>query len=988
MSYIAIEEGDEPGIEVGRSPGSFVSVGPDAPVLRFGATGPRLSELAIVPVGERTQSLSRIPIQMRTGTSIFFIIFNSAISGSGGKLTPPTAIDIVGISLYLNGGSTTPVFATFGGNRGITIPAGGFAVTNEILPSQFLAPMTQFTRGDLFWWHESRLLPSNSGRHLVGPTATYSGAEGDAFFAICTPANYTNQVDTAGNMTVPTGGLVATDFIAAGFPDEGETPVPSGTPANNMGAGPSVCVMTVTDPTEASILLIGPSTPSGREDTRTPAPVLAGWGFMDRAAQTFLSQGYVMQHATRSGANIGGLGANPDIDLLYQYADKLFLWVGNNGLESVSATQELARTQIILNKFGKSDTTLTLGMPRTDDPTTFWETDAGQTYRPPGAAGPSGKFVQFSRMLAKEGRAGRIKNILPIPGMRSPNDILHWFPNTPAYTPDGLHFSPTSSASPAATDVEDVYSPTYSAWPDRQRQYAMACVQRPPRDTADVIAQFQAATDALGITLFAAWAFNVPVPVGDTGQIRCVDANGTYWPMMTNPSSDPSQFIDYSIYGTRAGSTTYGYLRPLLIPNIHFTASMATKMAFMIDVADCADLLSIFATAQTGGADTFVFTPYNSPSPDFAGVATVRLNSGISYNFPTLCKTGLYTANLGDGQLELFRGTTLIGSRAQVQANRAGNGLRMWNQIGGGPILSRRGTRFFCIVAHTLTTEQQAGLAAAAQEMIDYFESLQVPSGWHPLALPYFETVEDVTGSPLSDAQKTWVNDLLVELEDEGFLDVLDYLSIHHLASAGVGLLNIIRPRSLSNITNGYGSIDFIPNQGSRFTTDAIVSMLGPSNGNNGVGLHLQQNSHTMIWRGEINGQSNPIACGSNELGICPRNATSANEIAVRSASITAVSTLPTGSPLTGAHTISVDRDSPDECQIYADGVAQGTPITQASVAFSTASPIDVGQRSGGGGPGLDTVQRVRYVLAGSSLGSAGQAAIHAILEAADASMP
>lgn len=389
------------------------------PQLRFGATGPRLSEMGIPSTGSRTQSTARVPLLMgRKGRSMRLLYTNSYFAGNGTKTTPATTLAFVKIALFLYGGSSTATPVTFSGSRSVTLAAGASIWSDPIPPSAF--GLSQYQAGQQFWHQESRSGPS-SVVFPVGPTCSYSGAEGDGFFCVSTPANYIDQVDVAGNMSTPTGALVAADFGAAGF--DGQTPGP-GVPANNMGCGPTALVVEATDPSESSVLVIGTSSASGREDTRTPSPVFDGWGFVDRGAQTLVVP---FQHATRSGANIAALGANTDIDLLYAYADKLFVWVGNNGIDGgETPAQEIANLGIITAKFAKPDTTVSLGMPRTDS-TDDWATDVNQTYQS-GAAGISGNYVTLSRLLALQVRAGNVKSMLPFPGTRSVNDILHWLP--------------------------------------------------------------------------------------------------------------------------------------------------------------------------------------------------------------------------------------------------------------------------------------------------------------------------------------------------------------------------------------------------------------------------------------------------------------------------------------------------------------------------------------------------------------------------------
>ena len=152
--------------------------------------------------------------------------------------------------------------------------------------------------------------------------------------------------------------------------------------------------------------------------------------------------------------------------------------------------------------------------------------------------------------------------------------------------------------------------------------------------------------------------------------------------------------------------------------------------------------------------------------------------------------------------------------------------------------------------------------------------------------------------------------------------------------------------------------------------------------------MYLQQNHHSLIWRGDILGQSGPIAVGTNEFGICPRDTTSADQIVSRSGSVTSQGVVSAGGALSGVHTVSFDRLDGTGFQVYVDGAVNGSLVAQTTVAFSSASPIYIGARSGGGSPGVDTVQRVRWVAAGAGLGSADQAALHALMAAADAVQP
>lgn len=521
-------------------------------------------------------------------------------------------------------------------------------------------------------------------------------------------------------------------------------------------------------------------------------------------------------------------------------------------------------------------------------------------------------------------------------------------------------------------------------------------MSRPVRADLDAFAAFVHAVEATGASFaMGPWWGNAP-----HNGLRLVDGGAPWrWPLCTNPESEGDTSLTYSALGIGTGATRLGWLRPQCIPSnsTHWPARMQNDVCFGVFLPDCADLLPIVATGAVGVDDTFVVYPYVQHPTTSHGCVGVRVNSGTTLYFPAPCEPGvLLVQRRGSDIVECWLNGLYLGAQSQAVGALSTNGIRFFRQISDATI----GRRYFALaffidgsltgtagVGQTEVGSQVATITAAMNTLVAYGRGRNISTNWHPLADPYFEMMKDLGAEP-STTWQSWYNTVIQSFDTDGYLASLDGMFILHGHDVNVGLLNILRPRSIATITGGTGSIDFVAKSGSRATTNSIATGIVPSSGNGTIGAKLQPNSHMLIWRGDILGQSGGPAFGSQELMILPRFTSTPNNIAFRSASGTTEFLLPTASPLSGVHSVSLDRVGAGARQIYVDGAADGPTTSLATADFSVTNQLRIFTRSGSGSPALDTVQRHRWAISGAGLGDAAQLAIHNRLASLDALLP
>jgi lysophospholipase L1-like esterase len=603
------------------------------PKLRFVAAGGRIPETNLAaPTAAKLRAVSRVPIKFAGRIRRFRLAFdNWYFSATGGKTDAPTTYTINKVAVEIDG-ETQPLY--FAGARSVTIAAGAErSLTDWIRSAAWGLPF--IPRNQKAWVRVEVTLPSDTGRFPVGCTVSYSGVEGDAFFAVYDPANEIDQVDDTGDMAAPTGASLAADFAAVG----------NGSANNNMGFGPSAIIGEALERNLVSLIAITDSIGSGREDTRSPAPVFLGWGHVDRAFDD--DNGPAIMHASRTGARAVAMAANDAIAPYMRYATHSYIELGTNDINADAAdavTVEAALSSIYTTARNAGAWRLIASdiLPlnaSTDD----FATNA--TYN---ASGIVLEVRAVRAWLQGLLDSSAIQLFLPYPGVRAASDNDRWLTNgTPQYmTTDGIHPSPVGHD---LNGVELRYGlDTAITLPLASKRYAMGCTTKPNSTALAKVEAFFAALAAAGVTMEAGWWLGGP---SDQACRVNLVAPGTY-------SLGQSGTVTYNNGVDIQGNGSDGALSCVISPSVFAVASqdsLALVWKSTVNVAD--DDADIGSPSGTSGFRTIRLNPRTA-----AGKFEFRLNDTTNTSLDNSDRRGTFIANRSGSTKTAYRNKTLLGT--------------------------------------------------------------------------------------------------------------------------------------------------------------------------------------------------------------------------------------------------------------------------------------------------------------------------------------
>jgi hypothetical protein len=685
----------------------------------FAALGGRLPETRVDTANPRRRFISRIPVALAGKfRRLKFRFDNAQFDGNGALYLMPTSLTILGAGLEING-VTVPI--KFNGELTRTLSAGELRVWSDFVrPSE--ADLSRFQtalhsttahgyrkyQGQRVYLRVCGETPNFTGEIPIGCIAV--DADGEALFALYDPANHIDQVYGTGTMTVPSDALVATDFPAVG----------NASAPNNMGFGPSEIIGETFDTRQLVTLVRGPSTPSGREDDRSPTDMNIGWGFIDRAMQSEDgSLDYVIPcgHMTRTGGDAARMGANEMTFTSYDLANHLIDWLGNNGIANgYTAGQEVNENlPVILNRAKQAGIDYTmgfLGSPRTTS-TDDYETYANQSYSS-SSYGPGGMADYLMRRMARAGALGNIDLVMALPQIRSQYDPWKWFTDgvtANLMTADGLH-EPKYGHEVLAEQVRWGLD-TGLAMPRVSRNFAAACLIKPTAITLNKIEAFMAAANAAGVTMHMAHWLNAPIlDASDDGyQTRRVNM---VWPGVWNlHQNDTGGTITYGANGTKSDGTAF--LGAFLTPSLDFSPGNAADLSPVtvdsISIAfkcnDESDTKPVVGTPSGSGSDR---TLYVNPK-DGSGNFGMRLNDTTNFSKACSSAIGTFVGSRSGTTREAWRNGTSLGTDTVATTNFSTDRLRLFASIATGDITTKE-LSFFCI-SHAWDAAQVAAMTTA-----------------------------------------------------------------------------------------------------------------------------------------------------------------------------------------------------------------------------------------------------------------------------------
>lgn len=371
--------------------------------------------------------------------------------------TPNATNDVTLTHAWLERASTGQVVPlTFSGSRQLVLPM------NSITPYWLSDPIPASAwtgnspvRDEVFWLHVEGTVPEG-GKLPIGTPASYAGAR----FITYPPANDPGIHDIAG-------------------------PVPTITGSASLVTGlPLIFLGRFTEPGHLAVIGIGDSILDGTGDAPNPVPVIAGYGFFNRAALDSNGSNTIATfNLTRHGQTASNW-ANPNRQFrqtpFLKFANVVVEEYGTNDLAQAGTGDPaaiLSRVQTIwatARAQGVQKIVRTLLLPRTSS-TDAWTTVEGQTPFSNWGAGEKRDTINASLIAALTAtdpnhRVDRIVDSLAV--LADTTDTGRWRPNgVNKYTTDGTHVSPTGNAllgvalrAALLSLTVDENAPNYSNW--------------------------------------------------------------------------------------------------------------------------------------------------------------------------------------------------------------------------------------------------------------------------------------------------------------------------------------------------------------------------------------------------------------------------------------------------------------------------------------------------------------------------------------------
>ena len=396
--------------------------------VRVVATGGRIGTTFYTPAAVNTAFRQRTPHKLGGPVAEIQVGFMDWIYPYGAEET--NGVNAVTLDrVWLERASTGQIVPlTFSGSRTLVLPMS--STTSHWLSDP--VPSSAWTgaapaRDEVFWLHVHGSIPTG-GRLPAGTPTTYSGAR----FVVYPPANDPGTFDTAG-------------------------PVPAiaGATARTTGL-PLIFLGRYTGPGHLAVIGIGDSILDGTGDISNPVPVVAGFGFFNRAAVDANGANAIATfNLTRHGqaaANFVNPARQSRQTPMLQYANVVVEEYGTNDLGSAGTGDPAAiktRTERIwamARGAGVQKIIRTKLMPRTTS-TDQWATFAGQTPNSNWGVGGARDTLNagFDAALAN-GTLDGVFDTLAVIG--APADNGRWLTNGVAKytTTDGTHVSASGNA--------------------------------------------------------------------------------------------------------------------------------------------------------------------------------------------------------------------------------------------------------------------------------------------------------------------------------------------------------------------------------------------------------------------------------------------------------------------------------------------------------------------------------------------------------------
>jgi lysophospholipase L1-like esterase len=396
--------------------------------VRVVATGGRIASNFYTPAAANTAFRQRTPHKLGGPVAEIRIGFMDWMYPYDAE-TPNTTNAVTLTHAWLERASTGQIVPlTFSGSRTLVLPM------NSTTPYWLSDPVSSSVwtgatpaRDEVFWLNVRGFIPSG-GKIPSGTPTTYAGAK----FVVYPPANDPGSFDTTG-------------------------PVPSITGGSTRTAGlPMIFLGRFSTPGHLAVIGIGDSILDGTGDSANPVPVIAGYGFFNRAAvDTNGANAIAMFNLTRHGQSAANF-VNPTRQQrqthFLPFANVVVEEYGTNDLGSGgtgSTSAILTRTETIWSMArdaGVQKIIRTQLMPRTAS-TDSWATLAGQTPNSGWAAGGKRDLINagFATALAD----GKIDILLDcLAAIAAPSDNTRWLVNGTAkyVTSDGTHVSAAGNA--------------------------------------------------------------------------------------------------------------------------------------------------------------------------------------------------------------------------------------------------------------------------------------------------------------------------------------------------------------------------------------------------------------------------------------------------------------------------------------------------------------------------------------------------------------
>lgn len=580
---------------------------------RIVAAGGRIPENQVSPAA-KLQCVSRIPIPIGADCRSIRLVFDNWSLGSLGVVADnPTTMTIVKVAVEIDG-TTVPV--RFQGSRSYTMAAGQVRlVSDRIYPVQF--SLQRFEADTLAWFRGSALLPSGTGRHLTGCIATFSDTEGDAFFAYYDPANDVDQVDSTGDMSTPTGATVASS---------------ASTYDVAQGWGPSAVIGEMLNRNAVSLIVVGDSMTTGREDDYA-SPVLAGLGFIDRAAHPSdgaLTNVIPVMHASKSGGKVSSLKDNSNIPAYFRYATHLVQNGGTNDIGSGGGLDDaptVHANRAVINAAARArGVRKVMGTIMTPRNQTTDDFAANATANAVWSASGTGDLL--NGLVNDDFDDGTIDLALPFPGIRQTANKFLWFLNgTPTYmvNADGLHPSTVAHGIMGADLRYGIQ--TALDLPLVARRFSINCATKPSGDQPAALRTLSEALADAGALAGCELLYLLGAQDEQAGLLNFI-APGSF--QLTKDSAPT-----FSTFSGWVGDGTDDGLSTGVAPSA-FTVASLNSMCVVVGILTNSDQASPVCgtTTATGAQRTMFLNPHNG------GVFQARVNDVTTSTASTPLVTG------------------------------------------------------------------------------------------------------------------------------------------------------------------------------------------------------------------------------------------------------------------------------------------------------------------------------------------------------------